>query len=230
MKHLSIILNALCFFLLFINDIDAQNNQEKRLQFVYIDHEVTTPVGLLNERMTQRLSDVGEFPDREALILYLSNGRRSPMAFVNLKEYLTSNQLELFTTLGLPRDTEDAFMNVLEIMNTANSHTVDARADVDNILDLLERFLVFDENGKLNFKSLRFDFYVGPNFWLLRNNEKVIARLYAVLRQGLSDEDKEKISFRVLRPSGVELEYTEGKPFGEANLDGINTQLNIMEY
>lgn len=206
------------------------NNLGKRLQFVYIDHEVTTPTNVLNQRITQRYYDVVEFPNQEALILYLSNGRRSPMAFVNLKEYLNDVQLERYTVSGLPRDTEDAFKGVLEAMNTANSHTVEARIDMDNILNILERLDVFDENGRLNFKSLRFDFYVGPNFWSLRNNEKIIARLYSVLQQGLQDADKEKVTFNVLKPAGIQFDYIEGEPFGSANLDGINDKLRIMDY
>lgn len=208
----------------------AQDNHGKRLQFIYIDHEVSTPTDVLNRRVTQRFYDVGEFPESEALILYLSNGRRSPMAFVNLKEFLSDVQLEHMTASGLPRDTEDAFNSVLETMNSSNSHDVDARMDMNNILELLEKFDVFDEKGSLNFKSLRFDFYVGPNFWLLRNNEKIIARLYAILQQGLQDKDKGKITFNVLKPSQVQLDYAPKFPFGAANLDDINNKLSIMEY
>ena len=221
----------ICFFCsLGSYDAVAQNNKERRLQFVYIDHEVTTPTDVLNERMTQRFYDVGEFPDHEALILYLSNGRRSPVAFVNLKEYATESQLRNLTLSGLPRDTEDAFKGVLETMNNANSHDVDPLIDIGNILNLFEQLNVFDENGTLNFKTLKLDFYIGPKFWLLRNNEKVIARLYALFQQGLPDADKEKISFNIFKPQGTKLDYVEGKPFGETNLNGINEKLQIMEY
>ena len=208
----------------------AQNNQEKRLQFVYIDHEVTTPTKVLNERMTQRFYDVGEYPDREALILYLSNGRRSPVAFVNLKEYLKEIELERFSISGKPRDTEDAFLEVLETMNNANSHDVEPLIDINNILTLFERLQVFDEKGNLNFKVLRLDFYVGPKFWSLRNNEKIIARLFALLQQGIQESDKEKITFNIFKPKGTQLDYPKGKPFGESNLNGINEKLHIMEY
>jgi hypothetical protein len=209
---------------------DAQNNKEKRLQIVYIDHEVTTPTKELNSRMTQRFYDVVQYPDQESLVLYLSNGRRSPIAFVNLKEYATDEQLKLISASGQRRDTEDAFKDVLETMNKANSHTVEPLIDINNILSLLEQLQVFDENGRLNFKSLRFDFYIGPQFWLLRNNEKIISRIYAILNHGLKDEDKDKLSFNVFKPANSKLEYTEGKPFGEANLNGINEKLSIMEY
>lgn len=227
-RHVFFILT--CLLLFGTNHADAQNNQEKRLHFVYIDHEVTTPTKEVNARMTQRFYDVGEFPDREALVIYLSNGRRSPVAFVNLKEYASDVQLSRLTTSGEKRDTEEAFKGVLETMNNANSHSVEARVDVENILDIFEGLKVFDENGKLNFKSLRIDFYVGPNFWLLRNNEKVISRLYALLQQGLQDEDKKKITFSVFKPANVKIDYPEGKPFGDTNLNGINEKLQLLEY
>lgn len=232
MKRLSLIV-LYCFFLAicFLSDIYAQDNKGKRLQFIYIDHEVTTPTALLNSRITDRRNDVIQFPNRESLIVYLSNGgRRSPTAFVNLKEYLNNEQLERISASGNSRDSEAAFKTVLEMLNNANSHTVDARADVQNILDMLDHLNVYDENGKLNYRSLRFDFYIGPQFWQLRNNEKVIARLYSVLRYGLSDEDKDKISFNVLKSEDVSIEYDEENPFGISNLDDINSTIQIMEY
>lgn len=229
MKNLSLtLLSCILFSVLFANDIEAQNS-EKRLQIVYIDHEVTTPTDAVNRRLTERFYQVSSY-ESDALIIYLSNGRRSPMAFVNLKEFLTENQLALLTSSGQPRDTEEAFRVVKEALNSANSHTVDAKADINNILELIDRFNVFDENGKLNYKELRFEFYIEPNFWLLRNNEKVIARLYSLLFNGIPSSEKEKISFRVLKPKGTQLEYSEGQPFGDSNLDGINEEVNIMDY
>lgn len=219
------------FFLLGTYEVIAQeNNNEKRLHFVYIDHEVTTPTKVLNERMTQRFYDVGEFKDREALVLYLSNGRRSPVAFVNLKDYLTKAQLERLSISGQSRDTEEAFKSVLETMNNANSHDVEPLIDIDNIINLFEGLHVFNDNGKLNFKVLRLDFYIGPKFWLLRNNEKIISRLYALLYHGLQEDDKEKITFNIFKPKGTQLDYPDGKPFGDANLNGINEKLQIMDY
>ena len=231
MKHYScILLLFFSFCFMGVYNGDAQNNKEKSLQIVYIDHEVTTPTKELNARMTERFYDVVQYPDQEALVLYLSNGRRSPIAFVNLKEFATEEQLKFISASGLRRDTEDAFKDVLETMNKANSHTVEPLIDIDNILSLMEQLQVFDENGALNYKKLSFDFYVGPQFWLLRNNEKIISRIYAILHHGLKDADKDKISINVFKPADTKLEYTEGKPFGEANLNGINEKLSIMEY
>lgn len=208
----------------------AQSSSGKRLQFVYIDHEVTTPTASLIKRLTGRYYDVVQFPDREALVLYLSNGRKSPTAFVNLKEYATEEQLRRLTVSGQPRDTENAFKDVLETMNNANSHDVEPLIDIDNILSQLDGLQVYANDGTLNFHSLRFDFYIGSKFWLLRNNERIIARLYALLLHGLKEEDKEKLSFNVFKPTDSVLDYPDGKPFGETNINGINEKISIMEY
>ena len=119
-------LSIICFFCGFGFDlqINAQSYPGKRLQFVYIDHEVSTPTAVLNERLTGRYYDVVQFPDYDAMIVYLSNGRKSPMAFVNLPEFATEAQLVRTTTSGQRRDTEDAFKEVWETMNSANSHDV----------------------------------------------------------------------------------------------------------
>jgi len=210
--------------------VTAQDNSKKNLQLVYIDHEVSTPTSVLNERITTRYYEVVQYPEQESMILYLSNGRLSPVAFVNLEDYATAEQLPGNTNSSQRRDTEDAFKGVLETMNKANSHTVEPLIDINNILSILDQQQVFDENGKLKFKRLRFDFYVGPQFWQLFNNEKVIARLYAIIQQGLQDSDKKKISFNVFKPKDSHLDYPEGRPFGEFNLNGINEILNIMEY
>lgn len=210
--------------------VTAQDNSKKNLQFVYIDHEVSTPTKVLNERMTMRYYDVVQYPEQESMIIYLSNGRLSPIAFVNLVDYAMAEQLTGNIPSGRRRDTEDAFKDVLETLNKANSHTVEPVADINNILSVLDQQQVFDENGKLNFKRLRFDFYVGPQFWQLLNNEKIIARLYAIIQQGLQEGDKDKISFNVFKPKDSHLDYPEGKPFGEINLNGINEKLSIMEY
>ena len=98
------------------------------------------------------------------------------------------------------------------------------------ILNLIEKFNVYNENGTINFKAIRFDFYVGPNYWLLRNNEKVIARLFALLQHGMLESEKEKVTFNVFKPADAHLDYPEGKPFGEANLNEINEKLRIMDY
>ena len=217
----------------YISDSFAQNNSERGLHFVYIDHEATTPTALLNKRLRERYNDVIQFPEYNAMIVYLSNGRKSPAAFVNLQEFVTKFASdETHLSIVAPyrsRDTEDAFKDVMETMINSNSHDVEPARDIDNILTLLEQFQVFADDGTLNFQSLRFDFYIGPKFWSLLNNERIIARLYSLIMQGLSDEDREKIIFNVLKPTDSQLDYVEGKPFGEANLDGIN-KINIMEY
>lgn len=226
-KLFSIILILLAFIFL-PKEVSAQSNINKRLQFVYIEHELQTPVSTLIKRMKKRYDEVEEFKDKESLVVYLSSGIFSPVAFVNLEEYADETYLRANTSTGKPRDKRDAFDNVLESMNNANSHTVNATSDVNNILDILEGFEVFADDGSLNYKSLTFDFYIGPSFWLQRNNEKIIARLYAVLQLG--EQNDNNITFNVFKSKSMVLDFPEGVPFGEQNLNGINSKLRILEY
>jgi len=215
-------------FLLISGGASAQSKKDKRLQFVYIEHELQTPVSTIIKRMKKRYDEVEEFKNQESLVVYLSSGHYSPVAFLNLDEYADEDFFKRNTISGDPRNTRDAFDNVLEALNNANSHTVDAFSDVDNILDILDGLGVFGEDGTLNFKSLTFDFYIGPNFWLHRNNEKVIARLYAVLQLG--ENNANSITFNLFKSKSMQLDYLEGKPFGEYNLNNINAKLRIVEY
>lgn len=226
-KYLFALWLVLAFFMC-SERASAQSHKNMRLQFVYIDHELSTPVSTVIRRMKERYDEVEEFSERESLVVYLSNGRFSPIAFVNLKEYADYESLRELSPTGTPRDTRDAFDYLLEALNNTNSHSVDARTDVNNILEIIDGLEVFANDGTLNFKSLTFDFYVGPTFWAQRNNEKVIARLYAVLQQGSNDPNI--ITFNVFKPKDLKLDYPEGKPYGEHNLNNINSTFKILDY
>lgn len=227
LKRLSFLILLFVFLLLPQRSL-AQSQNGRRLQFVYIEHELQTPVSTIIRRMKKRYDEVDEFADHESMVVFLSSGQRPFVAFVNLKEYEDENSLRMITPSGQSRDNRDAFDNVLEAMNNANSHTVDASSDVKNILDILDGLKVFSDEGTLNFRSLVFDFYVGPSFWAQRNNEKIIARLYAVLQMGV--ENASNITFNVYKPKGIQLDYTDGMPYGERNLNDINSKLRIVEY
>ena len=74
-------------FLVISGGVSAQSNKEKRLQFVYIEHELQTPVSTIIKRMKKRYDEVEEFKNQESLVVYLSSGHYSPVAFLNLDEY-----------------------------------------------------------------------------------------------------------------------------------------------
>lgn len=194
---------------------EAQDYSKMNLHFVYIDHEPSTPVNKLCERLRTLRDDAIEVED--ALIIYLSDGRQSLMSFTNMKDIYDKN-----------RDTNDAFVEIIAALQDANSHDVIASEDRRNILRLFDEYNFINESGTFLFNSVTMDFYVGAVFWALGNNEKVISHLFVDFDAASLPQDK--FVFNVFKPKGESLGYPEGKPFGDNNVDGINSKLSIFEY
>lgn len=193
----------------------AQDYSKMNLHFIYIAHETSTPVNKLCERLRTVRDDAIEVED--ALIVYLSDGALSPISFTNLKD-----------NSGRNRDSQDSYTDIIAALQDFNSHNVVARNDRTNILNLFDEYNFLDENGNLRFNTVIMDFYVGASFWSLGNNEKIIAHLFTALNA--ASFPKDRFSFNVYKPRGEKLVYVEGMPFGDNNIDGINSKLKIFEY
>ena len=194
----------------------AQDNSTKILYFIYIDHEVATPVQLLSKH----LQDLYESCDEtgNAMIIYLSNGEESLISLKNLGD----------DPLGQKRDALEAFNNIIAALQNNNFHRVNALTDRSNILKIFEEFQVTDNSGEIQFRSVTMDFHIGPDYWRLHHNEKVIAPLYMAL--DVAKYPNNRFSFNVLCPQGTKLDYPDGQPFGIANLGNINNKLSIKEF
>lgn len=208
---------CLAFFacLMTVLPAKAQDYSSMNLHFIYIAHETSTPVNKLCERLRTVRDDALEVED--ALIIYLSDGVTSPVSLTNLKDQTGRN-----------RDSQDSYTDIIAALQDFNSHNVVARNDRNNILNLFDEYNFLDENGKLRFNSVIMDFYVGASFWALGNNEKIIAHLFTAF--DAASYSKDKFSFNVYKPKGENLQYVEGMPFGDNNIDGINSKLKIFEY
>ena len=193
----------------------AQDYSKVNLHFVYINHEPSTPINQLCQRIRTLRDDAIEVDD--ALIVYLSDGRQSLLSFTNLKD-----------PQGKDRDKNDAFTAIIAALQEANSHDVIAQEDRKNILKLFEDYNFVNDNGVFLFNSVTMDFYVNPEFWALGNHEKVISHLFVDF--DAASFPKEKLAFNVFKPKGTNLKYPEGMPFGDNNIDGINQKLSILEY
>lgn len=201
--------------LVFVLPAMGQDYSKMNLHFVYIDHETTTPVNRLCQRLRTLRDDALEVED--ALIVYLSDGAQSPVSITNLKDESGHN-----------RDANDSFTTIIAALQDYNSHSVVATMDRTNILNLFDEFSFVDANGKLRFNSVIMDFYVGSGFWSLNNNEKVIAHIFTVL--DVAKYPKEKLSFNLYKAKEDNFHFTEDMPFGDNNIDGINSKLKIFEY
>ena len=205
------------FFCLFIRQIIAQDAgySSMNLHFVYIAHETSTPVNKLCEKLRTLRDDAIEVED--AFIIYLSDGRQSLLSLTNLKD---------FNQKG--RDQESAYVDIIAALQDTNSHDVIAREDRKNIINIFDEFNFTNEAGQLLFSSVVMDFYVGPSFWALGNNEKIIAHLFTAFKA--ADFPRDKFSFNVYKPKGQTLGYDKGMPFGDNDIDGINKKLSIFDY
>lgn len=190
-------------------------DDSKNLHFVYIDHEVTTPVTELCGKIQQLHDDAAEVDD--ALIVYLSDGNTSIVSFTNLSD-----------NAGKGRDKDNAFLEVIAALEDANSHDVVATEDIKNIQDLFTEYNFIDSDGRITYNSVIFDFYVGNSFWTLGNNEKVIAHLYESF--SMFNMPRGQFSMNIYKPKTNHLQYPEGMPFGDNNVEGINEKIRIFEY
>lgn len=209
------ILFLLCVCWSLVPVVYSQDNSNKHLHFVYIAHETSTPINQLCQRVQTIRNDADETGD--AFILYLADGSSSLVSLHNLED-----------KTGKKRDSEDAFLNIIDALQNANSHEVSPRYDCRNLINLFEEFNFATVENQLLFKTVTLDFYVGPTFWTLGNNEKVLAHLYFSLNASAFSLDT--FSFNVFKPKGQSIEYTPGKLFGNLNVDSINKRLKILEY
>lgn len=215
MRDYKAILMAIVLMIVGVLNVYAQDYSKVNLHFVYIDHEPSTPVNQLCQRIRTLRDDAIEVED--ALIVYLSDGRQSLLSFTNLQD-----------VYGRNRDKNDAFVDIIAALQDANSHDVIAQEDRKNILRLFDEYNFVDEDGRFLFSSVTMDFYVGPEYWTLGNHEKVISHLFVDF--DAASFPKEKLSFNVFKPKGQSLNYQEEMPFGDNNIDGINQKLSIFEY
>lgn len=215
MKKYQLLILAVILSFMSTVSLSAQDYSKVNLHFVYIDHEPTTPVNQLCQRIRKLRDDAIEVED--ALIVYLSDGRQSMLSFTNLED-----------KQGKERDKSEAFVNIIAALQEANSHDVIAQEDRKNILQLFEDYNFVNDNGVFLFNSVTMDFYVSPEFWTLGNHEKVISHLFVVF--DAASFPKEKLAFNVFKPKGQSLNFPEGMPFGDNNIDGINKKLSIFEY
>lgn len=193
----------------------SANYSSMNLHFVYIDHEPSTPVNKLCERLRMLRDDAVEIGD--ALIIYLADGQSPIVSLTGLKD-----------KKGLGRDDNQTYTRIVAALQNANYHDVMARIDREKIIQLFDEYDFVDESGNFLFNSVIMDFYVGPEFWSLKDNERVIAHLFTAFKA--ASYTKGKFSFNVFKAKEQELDYPKGMPFGDNNIDGINEKLSIFDY
>ena len=219
MKTISTISMVLLLICIILPCKDVYAQQTKNYQFVYIDHEVNTPVNQICEKIKELNEDSSETGD--ALIIYLSTGLPDEgyrmLSLTNLKDETEKGQ-----------DSEEAFNNILEALQNSNYHSVNSKRDVENILDLFNKYNYLDEDGKISYKNVKLSFYVGSRFWTLGYEYSVLSYLYALL--DVENMPLGTYSFNIMVSLADKPNYEEGKPFGDLNLQNINEKVSITLY
>lgn len=184
-----------------------------RLNFIYIDHETTTPVNKLCKSLKDLRDNAIE--TGSGLIVYLANNFEPIVSAVNVP-----NVDEGY--LG-----DEAFDFVIAGLQEENSHDVDAKTDLRKILALCDQCGLNDKNMKLGYRSVTFDFYVGKSFWEIHNEVSLLSYLYFAL--DIPALQEAEVYFNIYKPTEDVLNFPENIPFGEKNIDNIN-QLRVMNF
>lgn len=206
---------SLIFVMASIFISSAQSNEgvkEKDLTIVYIAHTTNVPLAKLVNMLEERYRGGVQFSND--VIFYLSNGSEPLIVNVNTAE----------------DNNGDFEPMIIDELWAKRSHDVDPYTDVANLIDLINKNDFVDANGKLNYLSVTFDFFVSEEFWTMKFNESIIAKLYFALDINGIKKKNPDLFFNVYRPSEVELKYENGKPFGLKDLDNINSNIMVLPY
>lgn len=180
----------------------AQDNTGKDLTFFYIAHDENTPTQTLISRLKAHYEDAKYGTDVYASIFYLTNGDNPIIVRMNINEE-TDN----------PQD----FDKLVEDLQSKRAHDVSPEVDREKIMELFENIDLLDAEGNNAFNSVQWNYYVNSTFWLLNNNEHVIASLFWIMDM----EPMVKSGYlqvNVLHGEIDPLPFDEKQPFGSKAL------------
>ena len=142
----------------------AQDNKGKDLTFIYISHDENTPTQTLISRLVAHYEDAKYYPDSYATIFYLTNGENPIIVRMNVEG-------------ANPQD----FDKLIEDLQAKRSHDVAPETDREKIMEIFAEVDLLDDEGNPVFNSAQWSYYVNSTFWLLNNNEHVIASLFWIM-------------------------------------------------
>ena len=171
--------------------------QNQSLEFYYIAHDRTTPVGDLCSRLEQVYETALSYEDF-AVIFYLPNYDEPMVVKVNL-----------------PGDNREEFGNIISELRLKSAHEIYADIDYAKIVELINEHDFIDQNGSPTYSSVLFCWYVNPDFWQFQYNEKLIASLYFNLEL---EQYPGYVTTQIWHAEGDGLEVSRKYPFGTKNL------------
>lgn len=190
-------MRKLLYTVLFLTASLAGFAQTQTLEFYYIAHDRTTPVNDLCSRLESVYETAMSYEDF-AVIFYLPNYNEPKIVKMNL-----------------PGDNRDEFKTIISELRLKSAHEIYADVDYNTIMDLFNQHDFIDESGNPKFLSVLFLWYVNPDFWQFKYNEKLIASLYFNLEL---DKYKNYVTTQVWHADGDGLVVDDQHPFGTKNL------------
>lgn len=201
MKRLLLSILASLSFLSLAAQEYYYDSREQDLEFVYIAHDENTPVSTIIEHIQQLYYDAINYPESRAVIFYMPN-----------------DAYPKYVAINTPNDNQSEFDMLIDELQTKRLHDVSPDVDIATITQIINETDIIDENGNPLYRSVRWNYYINSTFWLLQNNEYVIAALYWILdMKPLVESGYLKINILHSKNyDNVEFDYEE--PFGPKNL------------
>ena len=181
------------------------------MTIVYIAHTTDVPLAKLTEKLEEHYRNGVQFSNE--VIFYLSNGSEPYIVKVNTK--------------GQNKDDFEA--EIIDELWAKRSHDIDPFSDVENIINIVNDNDFIDENGKLKYLSVTFDFFVTESFWTMKYNESIISKLYFTLDINTIKQDNPDLYFNIHYASEGQ-EVNSSNKFGLKNLENINGNVQVMPY
>lgn len=213
-KIRNIVFRTLLLFCVCPVVLNAQDNANRNLRVIFIDHEPSTPSSTIIAHIRKLRAQALE--NDHALIFYMPNDQNPFVSLVNIPD----PQGE--------RDSQEAFDRICEALNLP-SHNKEPWFDRKTFANLvLKDFPILDDKANLTFASVRMEFYLTSEFWKLGYNESIIAPLF--FSMNVPELLKKEFNFDVyINPEDAPV-YPAGQPFGKKNLGGINKYVSLFEY
>ena len=167
------------------------------LEFYYIAHDRTTPVNDLCSRLESVYEMALSYEDF-AVIFYLPNYDKPKIVKMNL-----------------PGDNRDDFKTIISELRLKSAHEIYAEVDYNAIMNLFNQHDFIDNAGNHMFQSVMLLWYVNPDFWQFKYNEKLIASLYFNLEL---NKYNDYVTTQIWHAAGDGLIVDSKYPFGTKNL------------
>lgn len=176
--------------------VSSYAQEERSLEFYYIEHARTTPIAKICNELIELFNTAEKDPNREVYI-YLANSD-SPILVPCREEH---------------RSTLDQLTS--EIM-FRSSHEVFPDYDVKTLTEFFNKHDFMSDDGKPNYDYVNIRFYVNPSFFLNGYPETLISRLVFIL--DLDKISKDYLTLDIYHPKEDDFEYDGEHMFGERAL------------